>query len=262
MSLEAECPQGHRLKITEAHLGKPVSCSICGTTFVVPKPGAPSVPGPGQVSVPPAGIGSQSALGPAASGQTHQLGMLRGLAKRPLLWGRPMMLVGLLLVIVSRGCYSVGNRAVGRAMQREQMARNRFDDQWEEKRLALEQQLEALEEKQEPGAEDAQRRTELRTALMELEAEKQKERQALERGEWRELRIAARDAAARHQMWAYWYEIFFVFASLLLVAGLLVVSWNAQGAERLVCLIILAIIAFSIYVGGIAWAQFPFSGST
>ena len=45
----------------------------------------------------------------------------------------------------------------------------------------------------------------------------------------------------------------FVFGTIVLSFGLLIVSWTAQGAERWICLIMLAIITFSLYVGGIAW---------
>lgn len=253
MTLEAECPQGHRLRITEAHLGKQVCCSVCGTTFVVPKLGAQPAHGPGPAEVLQADTGGA----PGVAGRLPRMPNLPRLGASPLVVGRPMMLVGLLLVLVSRGCYSVGHRGVARAQQKARMARNQFDDAWDAKAIALQRELEALDEKKEPSPDDVQRRSELRSALSDLAQEREKARELLESGEWRELSIAARDAAAEHEMHAYWYEMFFVFASLLLTAGLLVVSWNAQGAERLVCLIILAIIAFSVYVGGIAWVQIP-----
>jgi len=261
MTLEAVCPNGHRLKITEGHLGKPVSCSVCGTTFVVPRVGPPPAPAEGQAIAPSELPQMDTGIAPGVPASLRGMPSMGNLAGNPLLWGRPMMMIGVLLVLVSRGCYSVGSRGVARAEQKEKMARNQFDDEWEAKAISLQQQLDALDDKDEPDPGDAERRSELRTALNELSQDRQKAREPLETGKWRDLRIAARDAAARHVMWAYWYEMFFVFASLLLTAGLLVVSWNAQGAERSVCLIILAIIAFSIYVGGIAWVQIPFSVS-
>ena len=85
----------------------------------------------------------------------------------------------------------------------------------------------------------------------------QKAQKNLEAGAWRKLGIAARDAAANNQMNAYWREIFFVFATLILAVGLLAVSWTAQGAERWVCLIMLTILTFSIYIVGMAWTGIP-----
>ncbi len=257
MTLEAECPRGHRLKITEAHLGKQVSCSVCGTTFVVPKTGPPPAPGEAQGSAQPEMPQINTGGAPGLADSLPKIPRLPGFGVNPLVWGRPMMMVGLLLVLVSRGCYSVGHRGVARARQKEQVARNHFDDKWDAEAISLQRELDALDEKEEPDPDDAERRGELRTQLTELSKERQKARESLEAGEWRDLSIAARDAAAKHEMRAYWYEMFFVFASLLLTAGLLVVSWNAQGAERSVCLIILAIIAFSVYVAGIAWIQIP-----
>ena len=53
--------------------------------------------------------------------------------------------------------------------------------------------------------------------------------------------------------WAYWREWVFVLSAIVLTIGLLAVSAIAEGAERLVCLIMLAIITFSIFIGGVAW---------
>ena len=58
----------------------------------------------------------------------------------------------------------------------------------------------------------------------------------------------------------YWREIFFVFATVILAVGLLAVSWVAEGTERMVCLIMLAILTFSIYIGGAAWINSPAAG--
>ena len=44
-----------------------------------------------------------------------------------------------------------------------------------------------------------------------------------------------------------------IFASIVLASGLLVVGWNADGAERWISLVMLAIITFSVYIGGLAW---------
>ncbi len=49
-----------------------------------------------------------------------------------------------------------------------------------------------------------------------------------------------------------------IFAGLpTLASSLLIVSWSAAGAERLICLVMLAIMTFSVYVGGMAWVPMP-----
>ena len=58
-------------------------------------------------------------------------------------------------------------------------------------------------------------------------------------------------------MSAYWRESVFVVGTILLAFGLFIVSWSAQGAERWISLVMLAIITFSIYVVGLAWNGLP-----
>lgn len=254
MPMEAVCPKGHRLQITEAHLGTQVQCPTCGEMFLVPKTTPPPVSGANQGSELSALPEINAAAAPGASARFPKMPDFKALS---VAWGRPMLMVGLLLVLASRGCNSVGGRGVQRAEQREAMARNRFDDDWEEKAIRIRQKLDALDDKEEPDPDDAEQRTKLRDELSQLNRDRQKAQEPLELGAWRDLEIAARDANARHQMNAYWYEMFFVVASLLLAGSLLIVSWNAEGAERWVCLIMLAIITFSVYVGGIAWIDLP-----
>jgi hypothetical protein len=80
-----------------------------------------------------------------------------------------------------------------------------------------------------------------------------KERKKYERGAWRDLETNARIVKTNQQINGYWREIFFVFASIVLATGLLLVSWTAQGAERWVALMMLAVLTVSIYIGGVAW---------
>jgi hypothetical protein len=54
-------------------------------------------------------------------------------------------------------------------------------------------------------------------------------------------------------MWGYWTEWVFVLGSILLMIGLILVGFTGVGAERIICLAMIAIITFSIYIGGIAW---------
>ena len=60
-----------------------------------------------------------------------------------------------------------------------------------------------------------------------------------------------------HKINGYWREFFFVFAAIVLSLGLLVVSWGAEGAERWITLMMLAIITSNLFVGGLAWVAIP-----
>jgi hypothetical protein len=49
---------------------------------------------------------------------------------------------------------------------------------------------------------------------------------------------------------------------VILVVGLLTVGFGGEKHERLICLIMIAIITFSVYVGGLAWINTIVSSAT
>lgn len=249
MAHEVVCPKGHRVQITEAHFGRQVRCPTCNEPFVAPDLGAqegaaesgePSASGLPQVDT----SGSARRFGSSSRGP--------GLMGFSLAAGRPLVAIGLLLVLVSRGCDSVGRRGIGRADAKARMARTKFSDKWEEEARRLDQRIEDLYDKEDRTTADDERLAELREQRSKLGEKRRKEEEEFE-PTWRKLQNKARDAAANNQMRGWWYEILFVIGTIILTFGLLAVSWNAQGAERWVCLIMLAILTFSIYIGGIAW---------
>jgi hypothetical protein len=243
---EVQCPKGHRLQITEAHLGKQVRCPMCGETFAVPEGVGQTIPvaiepGPPPLVPPPPGPGAQART-PAMK---TALWPVNGLCV-----GRPLVLLGLLLVLGSRGCDALGKRAVEAARAKDSLAQTQFDDAWQEKQQKLEDQRKRLSDS---GASTEESRTELsriEEQLARLAEDRQKEKAALEKGQWRDQQIKARDATAKNQIAAYWREWAFVGGTIGLTFGLVIVSWSAQGAERWVSLIMLAIITLSIYVIG------------
>jgi len=241
MPREMTCPNGHKV------------------SFVALAPGAAAGPKPEPPGLP------QISTGVSALRDRLRLG--RGWSLFSLATGRPVLMVGLLLVLLARGCDTVGNRSVQRASAKLDLAKNRFDDGYDTRRIALEQAVQTIEDKideiqkqDQTTAEDTaeveklrEQRTKKREEISKLREDQQEKRQALERTTWRQLQIAARDAQAENRAGAYWREMLFVFGSIVLAFGLIVVSWTADGAERWICLIMLAIITFSLYVGGIAW---------
>ena len=250
MDYEISCPKGHRVRVTEAHFGREIKCPTCGAPFVVPdlnKKGeevwmiAPDLPNVD------------------TSAPTRRRGFHTGLDMNTfsLMAGRPMMAIGLIFVLMSRGCDSLGKRSVASIGARSSMARNTFDDEWEEKQLSIRKKIGTIDDKEEKTPEDSERRSELRKSLAELGEDRAEARRLKEQGQWRDLTIKARDASDNNKIGAYWRELFFVCSTLVLAVGLLAVSWTAEGAERWVCLIMLTILTFSIYIGGVAWIGLP-----
>ena len=244
MTYEITCPQGHRLQVTEAHIGQSVNCPTCNESFTVPDLGGrgqPVMPAPPDTKT---GMDPKRWTVPDAASK---------LSRWSLVSGRPMVAVGLVLVLLARGCDGIGKRGLERADMKVKAAKEEFDDGWQTTRLDLERQVAVIEESKEPKAEEQKKLADLKSQLSDLDTRQAKARKAKESGDWRAMELNARTAKANYQINGYWREMFFVFASIVLSVGLLTVSWTAQGAERWVSLIMLAIITFSIYVGGTAW---------
>jgi hypothetical protein len=246
MAYEAQCPKGHRLQVTEAHFRQTVNCPTCNTPFVVPDLSAAMHPPAQAAAVAPV----MDAPVISRPRRKISLGSWSDLAGK---YGRAMLAVGLVFVLFSRGCDVIGHRGVERAETKPKMAFNQFSDKWETKAIDIRKQLDALDNKKTKDPDDGEKKTKLTGQLTDLRTDFEKAKKDFEAGTMRDLKIAARDADASNQLWAYWREIAFVSATVVLVLGLLAVSWSAQGAERAVCLIMMAIIAFSIFIGGIAW---------
>jgi len=158
--------------------------------------------------------------------------------------GVPILCIGLILVLFARGCDDLASRDVTRLRAHEQVSHNNFDDEWEFKRMDLDARLET-----EP---DTVRRAQLQA---DHAKEQNNARRLIERGTWRTLRVTARDAATSYLQWSYWFRWMFLVGTILLSLGLLIVGFSGQGAERWICLAMLAIITFSVYIGGLAWVD-------
>ena len=69
----------------------------------------------------------------------------------------------------------------------------------------------------------------------------------------RTLETAAQDAVHKNAMGAYWHEWLFLLGSICLVLGLLQIAFQGKGVEGWICLGMVAMILFSLYVGGVGW---------
>ena len=177
--------------------------------------------------------------------------------KRGGTFGQPLMLVGLVLVLTSKGCDAVGQRYVARLQAKKTLAVNRFQDSYDAQRIEIENQLKGIREKENQSSADEAKLSRLADRLTELDKERNKKQQQLRRGKWRTADLAVRDAEDKRTVRSYWIEIVFVLGSVVLSVGLLAIGFTGDGAQRWVCLVMLAIITFSIFVGGTAWLAVP-----
>ena len=160
-------------------------------------------------------------------------------------YGHAILMVGFLLVVISRGCDSIGNRYVARATAKYSAAQSRFNDDAELQRQKLEDKIE--------DAQAGEKKTKYREDLKELVDDQKKDRRKLEKGAWRDLKIAGRDAANDNRMGGYWHEILFIIGTMGFVIGLITVGFRGEGSEKTICLVMLAIVTASIFVAGTPW---------
>ena len=169
-----------------------------------------------------------------------------------LTFGRPLVFGGLFFVMCLRGCDSLADRYANRLVASSQVAEPQFNDDWSARRGKLEVERDELNAKSDRTIDDDVRLENIQKQLETLNEQMRKER-AEKQLEWNELRNAARDAQASTRMWAFWRQLLFLPAALVFVAGLILVGSAADGAERWLCLTMLAIVVYSLFVGGAAW---------
>jgi hypothetical protein len=164
--------------------------------------------------------------------------------------GQPLFLAGLLLVLLSRGCDSLGHRHVARVTAKAKVVETQFQDRWDRDRNAIESRREALAEKANQTVEDRRDLDALDEELRQLNQDRQDELQELRRGKWQSMTAAARDAQANNDMWGFWREGFFWLGTFVFLIGLAVIGFTERRTERRwICLIILAIVVYSLYAG-------------
>jgi hypothetical protein len=163
--------------------------------------------------------------------------------------GQPLLLIGLMLVLLAKGCDSVGNRYLERLNGRLVLEKSNFDASWEPRIERVRNQIEEYRTSGDPGGA----LTVATENLARLQEEQAEELRDLQENKWRDLELAASNADSENKVWRYYREVVFVAGTILLTMGLLAVGFTGEGAQKWICLIMLAIIAFSIYVYGSAW---------
>jgi hypothetical protein len=257
-----QCPNGHHIQVTDRHLGQTVKCPTCQTAFVAQADGL-------SIESVPAERPSLSADGGAKA--PSQMSFVAAMVNAFV--GKPLLFLGLILVVLGRGCDSTGMRSVNRTNAQYQQAKVAFQLEWDSKMSAQQQKFDKknreLSELNElrfkkgggPGDDNFNKKSDdlakelndLNKELGKLRFERNSQLIEKETGEWKPAKEAAQSAQNNHRMWVYWYELLFIFGTVVLVLGVLTLAFTGQGAERWVAYIIIAILTFSVYVGGFAW---------
>lgn len=262
MPITVHCDCGHQFRVRDEYAGKKAQCPGCGDPVMIPM----ATFQPASLSDSPAdfpqiqgGSSPQTFPGARRSGGQWFAGLNSGLFGLGRLSGLACLLVGLIFVVMARGCDALALHSAVAAEARFQLQQNAFNNEWEDKRTELNDKIEQLRKERdeaETPAEIEKIKTELddaQTDLNELIENEQRARRNKERGDWKNLRRQAQDAKATNTLGQFWRELLFVIGTVVLSVGLLTVGFTGEQHERRICLIMITIITFSIYVGGLAW---------
>ncbi|QDU98437.1 DUF4339 domain-containing protein [Lignipirellula cremea] len=221
-------------------------------------PGSRPSPPPSWSGAPAARSSEENLSDSGGPPPTRPTNLLADLARHcpPRLAGRVLLFCGLLLVLWAKGCDSLGRRYVARVQARPVLEENEFERTYAVRLSALRSDRDIYLET-DAGERDPKVLTRIEDDIEKLTEKKQEEEEQLERGEWGRLKAIAADAANNNAVSAYYREMAFLFGSMVLVCGLLGVAFTSDGAERWISYIMLAIITFSLYIGGAAFLHLP-----
>jgi hypothetical protein len=162
--------------------------------------------------------------------------------------GQPLLIVGLFLILLTRGCDNLSQRHVARTLAQVKLAESEFRDEWERQKAAIEQERNELEGRSDPSPAERSRLDSLNEQLRSLNEGKKAEEARLRAGRWRELNTAARDAEAAQSLASFWREGIFWLGTCLFSLALLIVGFSGTGPERWMALVMLTVIVFSLFV--------------
>jgi len=210
----------------------------------------------------PTDPGSKSEL-PARQGQprpAHRPGpsATGDIAAHARLICRFVFAFGLLLALLSRGCDTLGDRNVARRKAIAESSRREFQNDWDQKRIAIQVEQQQLQDNPNRSNIDNNRLQELTAATAKLNTDRKEQERALEVGRWLEYDQAATQAAADDRIWGYWRQATLLFATVLMTLGLLGVAYSSDGPERWISFVLLALLFYSLYASDSVWSRgFP-----
>lgn len=163
------------------------------------------------------------------------------------------------MIVGARGCSQTSILNLGRLEAKSTAISTEFRNEWDTKQQVIADQIADLREEL-SEEDDVERMTDIRDQIDDfsekldtLSEERAKAEKKLEREELRDIRRSVSNARNNIASWSFWLEIPFVLGTLVLIYGLLAVGLRGSPHERVPCLVILAIITFSIFIGGTAW---------
>src|SRR4051794_15909932 len=137
MPMEILCPAGHRLQVMPDQVNQKVRCPTCQQVFIVPEQRTATPP-------PVFKDNDMAGLADATSGPARPRRKASGLpqidAASAIRYGsQALLMFGLVMVLVSRGCDALGTRDAARMQSKAKLVKDQFNDSFENRRIFKQQ---------------------------------------------------------------------------------------------------------------------------
>ena len=129
---------------------------------------------------------------------------------------RTWVLAGFAIVLMARGCDSLGEKGVARLEAKARLTRDVWEADYDRHRSTLNARIKELED----DSGTRTQRVELQEELAKLDSDEIKDRRKLESGAWHDLEQQAQQAADRHAMRSYWRQWALLAGVLMLTVSL------------------------------------------
>ncbi len=163
-------------------------------------------------------------------------------------YGRLLVLAGLLLMILGRGCDSIGQSYAKRQQALLDLARDEFETKYDRLARPLDAEMAELSAAGGLNADQQSRLIQLRDEQIRVSRQRATEQAKLTSGSWLEMEHAARSGTGNYAAWKPAYEVLIWAGTALLACGALSVGFIGHPIERAGSWVLLAILAVSLLI--------------
>ena len=164
-----------------------------------------------------------------------------------------LIAIGLLGAMAAKGWESLALRNVQRLDAIVALQNSQFEAAWNERLGKLQGERRELQDARVFDAMKQGRLNQLENEIHQLVLNRDTNRSELQQGLWREQRERAATANQYDKVWGFWRQLAFTVASAVFSAGLLTMGLIGEMTERAISLLIIGVIAYSLFIGGAAW---------
>ena len=164
-------------------------------------------------------------------------------------YGRTLIAIGFLSLILLQGCETAGTRNVQRVESNFDLEQQKFSDRFDPQIAGIESEMYQLQGLPALKLDQQNRLSERNQALNTLRAERAAELARLESGSWSKLRLSVHESRANFSVWSYYRQILVVAMSLTLAIGLFGRFHAGQPAERWLAIALLSMLSACFLLG-------------